>query len=104
MKKFSLLSFVTVALLGFSPNLPGDSQHRSDGYYYPDDSTYDSLGRVPTVRDVQLALEALGYYVGDNRGNFGYETRTAVRRYQRDRGLAITGKIDTAVLSALGLR
>jgi len=105
MKTLTSLSVVIIALLGFVQPAHAGSRHRSsEACYYPNDSTYDSLGRVPTVRDVQLALEALGYYVGDNRGNFGYETRTAIRRYQRDRGLAITGKIDTAVLNALGLR
>lgn len=105
MKKFALLSFAIIALVGFvQPAHAGSRYPNSEGYYYPDKSTYDSLGRVPTVRDVQLALEALGYYVGDNRGNFGYETRTAVRRYKRDRGLAINGKVDTVLLDALGLR
>jgi hypothetical protein len=105
MKKLALLSFAMIAVLGFvQPAHAGSRERHSEGYYYPDKSTYDSLGRVPTVSDVQLALEALGYYVGDNHGNFGYETRTAIRRYKRDRGLAINGKVDTALLDALGLR
>jgi peptidoglycan hydrolase-like protein with peptidoglycan-binding domain len=104
MKKLGLLSFVITALIGLSQPAHGGPSDRSEGYYYPSDSTYDSLGRVPTVRQVQLALEEAGYYVGDNRGNFGFETRAAVRRYQRDKGLAITGKIDTTLLKTLGLR
>jgi peptidoglycan hydrolase-like protein with peptidoglycan-binding domain len=104
MKKLGLLSFLIIALIGLSQPAHGDSRDRSEGYYYPSDSTYDSLGRVPTVREVQLALEDEGYYVGDNRGNFGFETRAAVRRYQRDKGLAITGKIDSTLLKTLGLR
>ena len=105
MKKLALLGLAIIALVGFVQPVHAGSRHsNSEGYYYPDKSTYDSHGRVPTVRDVQLALEALGYYVGDNHGNFGYETRTAVRRYKRDRGLAINGKVDTSLLDALGLR
>ena len=65
---------------------------------------YDSLGSVATVRQVQRALQEDGYYTGDNRGNFCFETRVAVRRYQRDKGLPITGKIDDALLKSLGLR
>jgi hypothetical protein len=99
MKKLGLLSFVISVLVGLSQPAWG-----SDYYYYPDDATYDSHGRVPTVRQVQLALEDEGYYVGDNHGNFGYETRAAVRRYQRDFGLPITGKIDTALLRSLWRR
>ena len=104
MKKLALLSFVFTALIGLSQPAHGGSRHRSEGYYYPSDSTYDSFGRVPTVRRVQLALEQDGYYVGDNRGNFIFETRAAVRRYQRDKGLRMSGKIDTTLLRALGLR
>ena len=104
MKKLSLLSFGITALIGLSQPAHGDSSARNAGYYYPADATYDSHGRVPTVRQVQLALEENGYYVGDNRGNFCYETRVAVRRYQRDHGLVRTGKIDSALLRSLGLR
>ena len=105
MKKLGWLSFVVTALIGLSQPAQADSRHRSeDYYYYPSDSSYDSLGRVRTVCQVQRALEADGYYVGDNRGNFCFETRTAVRRYKRDKGLPIIGKIDTALLESLGLR
>jgi hypothetical protein len=104
MKKFGLLSFVITTLIGLSQPAHGGPRDRSEGYYYPSNSAYDSLGRVPTVRQVQLALEEDGYYVGDNRGNFCFETRAAVRRYKRDKGLPITGKIDDALLKALGLR
>jgi peptidoglycan hydrolase-like protein with peptidoglycan-binding domain len=104
MKKLGLLSFVIIALIGLSQSAQGSSRDWSRHYYYPSDYTYESHGRNPTVRQVQLALEEEGYYVGDNRGNFGYETRKAVRRYKRDRGLPIIGKIDTALLQSLGLR
>lgn len=104
MKTLGLLSLIITALIGLSQPAHGGPSDRSEGYYYPSDSTYDSLGRVPTVRQVQLALQEDGYYVGDNRGNFGFETRAAVRRYQRDKGLAITGKIDSTLLQTLGLR
>jgi len=105
MKKLGWLSFIVTVLIGLSQPASGDSRQRSEDYsYYPPDASYDSLGRVRTVRQVQLALEAEGYYVGDNRGNFCFETRMAVRRYKRDRGLPIIGKIDTALLESLGLR
>lgn len=104
MKTLGLLSFVITALIGLSQPANAASSDRSGGHYYPDDATYDSHGRVPTVRHVQLALEEDGYYVGDNRGNFGFETRAAVRRYQRDKGLRISGKIDDTLLRTLRLR
>jgi hypothetical protein len=104
MKRFGLFSFVIIALFGLSQPAQAGPSERNEGYYYPADATYDSLGRVPTVRQVQRALEEDGYYVGDNRGNFCFETRAAVRRYQRDKGLAMTGKIDDALLKTLRLR
>jgi hypothetical protein len=105
MKKLGCLSLVITAFIGLSqPAHGGPSDRSEDYYYYPSDSTYDSLGRVRTVHQVQRALEEDGYYVGDNRGNYCFETRVAVRRYQRDKGLRITGKIDTTLLKTLGLR
>jgi peptidoglycan hydrolase-like protein with peptidoglycan-binding domain len=104
MKTLALLSSVIIALVGLSQPAQGGASERVEGYYYPGDATYDSLGAVPTVRQVQRALEEDGYYVGDNRGNFCYETRVAVRRYQRDKGLRISGKIDDELLKTLRLR
>jgi peptidoglycan hydrolase-like protein with peptidoglycan-binding domain len=92
------------ALIGLSQSAGGGPSDRSDDYYYPRDYVYESHGRVPIVRQLQRALEDEGYYVGDNQGNFCFETRRAVRRYQRDKDLPITGKVDTALLKALGLR
>lgn len=103
MKTLGLLSIVIIALFGLS--LPAHAATPdSSGYYYPDQSFYDSCGRVPTVRQVQRALQEDGYYTGDNRGNFCYETRVAVKRYQRDMGLSITGVIDDTLLRTLRLR
>jgi len=104
MKKLGLLGFLITAFIGLSQPAHGHSRARSEDYYYPRGYTYESMGRVPIVRQVQLALEDSGYYTGDNRGNFCFETRWAVRRYQRDHGLPVTGKIDAALLDALGLR
>lgn len=104
MKTICLLSFVITALIGLSQPTQGGPADRNDGYCYPSDYVYESHGRVPIVRKVQLALEEDGYYTGDNHGNYCFETRVAVRRYQRDKGLTITGKVDSALLQSLGLR
>lgn len=104
MKKIGVFGFMIIALISLSQRAHGGPSDRSEGYYYPSDSTYDSHGRVQTVRQVQRALEEDGYYVGDNHGNFCFETRVAVRRYQRDKELPMTGKIDSALLKALRLQ
>lgn len=104
MKTLGLLSIAVIAVFGLSQPVNGRAPDRGDGYYYPNRSTYDSSGRVTTVRHVQLALQEDGYYVGDNRGNYCFETRAAVRRYQRDNGLRMSGKIDDTLLRTLRLR
>lgn len=95
-----------LALLVMFVNLsePAQAQHQIRSYYYPPTGAYDSVGFVDVVRKVQYALEAEGYYVGDHAGNYGWETRTAVRRYQRDHGLPMTNRIDPETLRSLGIR
>lgn len=53
------------------------------------------------IRAVQQALSANGLYKGAVDGDVGPKTRSALRAFQRQEGLAPTGKIDVAVLRAL---
>ena len=76
----------------------------SADWHYPTGAGYSSINRNPLVRTVQLALEKEGYYVGDDYGQYGAETRAAVNRFERDRGLPETATITLPVLEALGLR
>jgi peptidoglycan hydrolase-like protein with peptidoglycan-binding domain len=64
---------------------------------------YSSLNVNPVVRTVQIALEKKGYNVGNTDGIFNADTRAAVSRFERDKGLPETGSITSAVLQALGL-
>jgi peptidoglycan hydrolase-like protein with peptidoglycan-binding domain len=97
-----LIALLSVALI--QPCFAGRRSTSIDGTYYPGAGAYDSAGTKELVRKVQLALEEDGYYVGSHSGNFGFETRVAVRRYRRDHGLPIIGKIDDALLQSLGFR
>lgn len=95
-----------IALISIGLTQPGFAGRRPapiDTTFFPA-AAYDSAGTKELVRKVQLALEEDGYYVGSSSGNFGIETRMAVRRYRRDHGLPIVGKIDDAFLQALGFR
>ena len=98
------------------------------GYdYYPYDSYYDSSyydsGSYPVeeyapgpgtsqseysgdarVSDVQSALAREGYYDGAVDGVLGPSTRRALRNYQRDHRLDVTGAITQGVIEALRLR
>lgn len=66
----------------------------SRGYTYS-----DSL-----ASDVQRALKRRGYYHGSVDGDIGSGSRAAIRAYQRDRGLAITGRIDSSLVRSLDVR
>jgi peptidoglycan hydrolase-like protein with peptidoglycan-binding domain len=57
---------------------------------------------VEVVR-VQDALRARKYYQGIVDGVNGPATKAAVRAYQIDRGLPVTGRIDGLLLGDLGL-
>lgn len=57
---------------------------------------------VSLVR-VQDALRTRKYYQGIVDGVNGPQTEAAIRAYQTDRGLPITGRIDTVLLADLGL-
>jgi hypothetical protein len=83
------------------------------GYdYYPYDyytdvepSYQDYANQQPdsNVSAVQADLAQLGYYNGPFDGLFGADTRTALTRYQIDRGLQVTGSLTNETLQSLGL-
>jgi hypothetical protein len=88
-------------------------------YYYeaPGVVYYSSRAAVPSryivrevVRDdsldvsVQRALARRGYYHGPIDGDIGPGSRSAIARYQRDHGFAVTGTINSTLLRALGIR
>jgi photosystem II stability/assembly factor-like uncharacterized protein len=56
-----------------------------------------------TVKRAQEALNAAGYDVGTPDGAAGTRTVSALRGFQADRGIPISGKLDDATLTALGL-
>lgn len=54
--------------------------------------------------NVQAALRRLGYYHGRLDGAIGRGSRRAIRGYQRDHRLAVTGTITRGLLRSLGIR
>jgi hypothetical protein len=91
-----------------------DSAYYDDSYasneYAPADESTPTYRNEPSssgdarVSDVQSALAREGYYDGPIDGKLGDTTRRALRRYQRDRGLDVTGGITSGVIRALRLR
>ncbi|WP_319524307.1 peptidoglycan-binding protein [uncultured Desulfosarcina sp.] len=76
-----------------------------------DDKTYQRMQQAPVkkeaktashgqakydrnVHDAQNYLNQLGYQPGPRDGMMGQQTRTAIKTFQRDRGLPETGKLD----------
>jgi peptidoglycan hydrolase-like protein with peptidoglycan-binding domain len=55
------------------------------------------------VRDVQRRLSVRGYYLIDVDGLMGPATRDAVRQFQTDAGLPVTGAVDQRLLAELDL-
>ena len=53
------------------------------------------------VRDVQRQLKAQGFYPGAIDGNYGSQTATALRAYQRSYRLPESGRLDETTLRSL---
>lgn len=61
------------------------------------------LGNVgPAVRFLQRQLQERGFYRGPIDGDFGGRTQQAVRQFQRQQGLTVTGVVNRATWEALG--
>ena len=92
---------------GYGPSL-GLSFYTSPTYYsrstvyrgVPRDSVSESDN---LAAEVQRALKRRGYYNGGIDGDIGPASRSAIRSYQEDRGLSVTGRIDRSLLNALGI-
>jgi photosystem II stability/assembly factor-like uncharacterized protein len=56
-----------------------------------------------TVRQAQQALNAAGYNVGAADGRAGSQTLSALKKYQADRHLPMTGRLDDVTLRSLGI-
>lgn len=55
------------------------------------------------VRTIQGRLKQLGLYAGETDGIWGESTQAALERFQRDRGLQVTGTVTPNTLTTMGL-
>jgi len=86
------------------------------GYYppyygYSYDSPYSGGGQdfdyqywTNLAASVQSELTRRGYYHGPTDGVIGSDSSEAIRAFQAAQGLPVTGRIDSKLLSALGIR
>ena len=58
---------------------------------------------VTNTRIVQAKLSNLGYYDKEIDGIFDQDTIDAIKSYQADKNLAVTGSLDSATTAALGV-
>lgn len=84
-------------------------------YYYSNCSDYDYAPRTYAYRTyrsvpsddlgaaVQAALARRGYYRGPIDGILGSGSRRALRAFQSDEGLVVTGRVTASTLDALGI-
>ncbi len=74
-----------------------------DAYQAPTGSTAASNNPSPTmsIREAQQHLVDAGFNPGPVDGLYGRKTRTGIEAFQRQVGLAVTGKVDAATASAL---
>jgi photosystem II stability/assembly factor-like uncharacterized protein len=56
-----------------------------------------------TVLQTQQALNDAGYHLGEPDGKPGPSTTAALKKFQTDRHLPVTGKLDAITLAALGI-
>ena len=78
---------------------PGYENYDYNGPIY----TYGNLLPDQVIYNVQRALKELGYYSGPLNASLGPGTRAAIRAFQEDNGLDVTGAIDAPTIEALGL-
>lgn len=54
-----------------------------------------------SLRDAQARLNELGYNAGTPDGAMGGKTASALRAFQKDRGIAQSGRLDAATMAEL---
>jgi peptidoglycan hydrolase-like protein with peptidoglycan-binding domain len=66
-------------------------------------SSEQSLTSIDTVREAQMILRDRGFYEGPVDGRSSMATREALRRFQREQNLAVTGDLNLITARELGI-
>ncbi len=114
----TLLALAGVAALPACSMFGGGGSHQASNTSYPPPA--QSYAATPsygsgapqasstemtsnTIRDVQQSLQQDGLYRGQIDGVWGPQTRSAVRRYQQQHNITVTGQLDQETLSSMNL-
>lgn len=62
-----------------------------------------AMSSSATVSAAQRAMQQKGFYSGSIDGKMTSETRSAIREYQKNSNLNVTGDLDQGTLSSLGV-
>ncbi len=95
---------MVVALRGYraqtvqGQGLGGGGKLTVDGAAAPSQTR---VGAAMSAMEAQDRLNALGYNVGTPDGKLGPRSVAAIRSFQKDRGLPVSGQLDTATRDAL---
>jgi peptidoglycan hydrolase-like protein with peptidoglycan-binding domain len=89
MSRFNLLAVAIALILALALPVPVIAQ------------TSTEIATPYSISDIQQALNDLGYDAGPVDGVMGRKTRGAIRAYQRQTGLPVTGKPDPAFIESL---
>ncbi len=87
---------IAAALMDAQNKLVAQIQATDPNYLY--EQRRGSQTRNAMVADIQTELVRLGYLTGGADGAMGPKTATAIREYQRDRGLLVDGAASAALL------
>jgi hypothetical protein len=87
-------------VVSYAPYSPAP-YYAPPAYVVPPTSVVQVQAGDSTVLQVQSALRQRKYYRGALDGLNGPETRAAIRAYQVDRGLPVTGQMDSDLLAEL---
>ncbi len=91
------------ALRQYTPQSMGDRQLGTGGRLGVEGATQPAgyRGQKASLRQAQEKLIGLGYLTGTADGKMGPKTQEALRAFQRDRGLQVTGVLDEATAAEL---
>jgi photosystem II stability/assembly factor-like uncharacterized protein len=92
----------------WAPNAPDKKKTTAKRGARPTRTTAARRASAPktsdeTILEVQQALLNAGYHLGEPDGKTGPATVAAVKKFQTDRHLPVTGKLDSITLAVLGI-
>lgn len=101
----TLLGVLALAATAALAQFPGEPKTQYS-------SSYDPVGEMrrhwergapnEIVRDAQRVLRDAGYYAGEIDGIMGPDVKAAIWKFQKAKGLAISGSLDRLTLAELG--